>query len=177
MFDKKTMIRVLMRLDKDEHIITWINKGVYYINDGKECTEETIINYYTENDSGMFIGNTLFKSLDIIIDYGEPIEILSSRTVANKKIRGIKLYKYDSIVVDPEIIGLLEVLEKNRHCDDLGIKAKYICDCVDKYYDVSLELVLANKKYQLSTILKLRDFLQQDNIPNQCVEIFIKYNK
>lgn len=35
MFDKRTMIRVLMHLDKDEHIITF-----YYVNDGSECTEE-----------------------------------------------------------------------------------------------------------------------------------------
>ena len=67
MIDIKTMNKILNRLES-EGVIAGVSKGVYYINDGNDCTEEKIVDYYTGIDgiNGMLSGDSLFYDLGLI---------------------------------------------------------------------------------------------------------------
>lgn len=177
MFDKRTMIRVLMRLDKDEHIISWVDKGVYYVNDGSECTEEKIVSHYTEEGRGMLLGGALFKELGIVSKYDGPIEVLTNKSVANKTIGNIKIIKSDSLLIDYKMIALLEILEKCNMPDDMMKVARLVDKYLDYYLDMAFDLVIPHMTYKTYTIYKLANLLDNKGKVNHCIESFKKYHE
>lgn len=181
MIDKRTMIRILMRLDKDEHIITWIDKGVYFVNDGTECDENKIINWYTKDRSGCLIGGFLLKKLGIVDEYDGPIEVLTRRTVANKTIGNIKIVRTKMLSIGSskkELITILEIVEKAKltNCNLLKMTEE-ISKRLYAYDDLTFELIVCDEKYKASTIVRLESLLKEKGKENRCMEIFMKNYK
>lgn len=177
MFDKRTMIRVLMRLDKDEHIISWVDIVVYYVNDGSKCTEEKIVSHYTEQGRGMLLGGALFKKLGIVSKYDGPIEVLTNKSVANKTIGNIKIIKSDSLLIDYKMIALLEILEKCNMPDDMMKVATLVDKYLDYYLDLAFDLAISHVTYKTYTIYKLANLLENKGKVNHCIELFKKYHE
>ena len=64
MVPDKTLMKVLNRLE-DEGLLLSIAKGLYFINDGSEYSNEKLIEYYGLKDRGIATGYVLFNNLGL----------------------------------------------------------------------------------------------------------------
>ena len=181
MIEPNTYGRILLRLEKD-NTITCVSKGVYYINDGAECTQEKLLNYYTGNYSGMYICKSLFEKLGLIKKADDTITILSRKVKNNKNIGNIKIEKSDiSIFMDYEI-NIFSFLEIFEHLRDGGtVDTNKLIEIapglIRNYRDDSFTEIIKSRKYHHSTILKYKNSLDSANIKNNVLKIFEKCGK
>ena len=181
MIETNTYGRILLRLEKD-NTITCVSKGVYYINNGNECTQEKLLKYYIGNYSGMYIGKSLFEKLGLIQKVDDTITILSRKVKNNKNVGNIKIEKSDiSIFMDYEIniISILEIFEHLR--DDGSVDTNKLLEIapmlIHSYREDSFTEIIKNRKYHHSTIMKYKNSLDSANIKNNVLNIFEECGK
>ena len=78
------------------------------------------------------------------------------------------------------IISALELLEKgsNNIIDCDCIKTIVVLEkCLLEYHNFLFEDIIRNHKYSNITILKLQDKLNRLLIPDNCVEIYLKFKR
>ena len=64
MIPDKTIMKVLNRLE-DEGLLLSVAKGLYFINDGREYSNDELIDYYGLKDRGIAVGYVLFNNLGL----------------------------------------------------------------------------------------------------------------
>ena len=174
MIDIKTMNKILNRLES-EGVIAGVSKGVYYINDGNECTEEKIIDYYTGIDgtNGMLSGDSLFYDLCLIGEKPKTTTVISGKTCINRHIGDIYIEKANHyLVLDKEILTMLEMYD-NLNAPYNPIRfAEVIMTCIKAYNDTYFKSALKTKSYKYSTVLKVAKLLDDAKIENRVLEIY-----
>ena len=60
----KTLMKVLNRLE-DEGLLLSVAKGLFFINDGTEYSNEKLVEYYGLSDRGIATGYVLFNDLGL----------------------------------------------------------------------------------------------------------------
>ena len=180
MIPDKTLMKVLNRLEV-EGLLLSIAKGLYFINDGNEYSNNKLIEYYGLNDRGIATGYVLFNNLGLT-DYKDDSVVIYTNElgIKSKTIGNIQLKKMDLVSFDHKtksIITALELLEKgfNNIIDCDCIKTIVVLEkCLLEYYDFLFEDIIRNHKYSNITILKLQEQLNRLLISNKCVEIYLK---
>ena len=183
MIPDKTLMKVLNRLE-DEGLLLSIAKGLYFINDGTEYSNDKLIDYYGLKDRGIAVGYTLFYNLGLTNYKDDNVVIYTNELgIKSKTIGNIQLKKMDLVSFDHKtksIITALELLEKgfNNIIDCDCIKTIVVLEkCLLEYHDFLFEDIIRNHKYSNITILKLQEQLNRLLIPNNCVEIYLKMKR
>ena len=183
MIPDKTLMKVLNRLE-DEGLLLSVAKGLYFINDGTEYSNEKLIDYYGLNDRGIAVGYVLFNNLELTGYKDDEVVIYTNELgIKSKTIGNIQLKKMDLVSFDHKtksIITALELLEKgfNNIIDCDCIKTIVILEkCLLEYHDFLFEDIIRNHKYSNITILKLQEQLNRLLIQNNCVEIYLKIKR
>ena len=115
MIPDKTLMKVLNRLE-DEGLLLSIAKGLYFINDGTEYSNDKLIDYYGLKERGIAVGYVLFNNLGLT-DYKDYSVVIYTNElgIKSKTIGNIQLKKMDLVSFDHKtksIITALELLEK-----------------------------------------------------------------
>ena len=174
MIDIKIMNRLLNRLE-GEGIIIGVSKGVYYINDGNECTEEKIIDYYLGFDGscGMMLGNSLFYEFGLIYEKPDITTVLSGKTCINRHIGNIFIEKTKShLVNEKEILTVLEIYEKLKVPYDPSKLFEIVKRCCKVYHDIYFKSALSTRMYKYSTVMKLAKILDDAHVENNVLKIY-----
>lgn len=181
MIPYKTLLKIINRLE-DERILTCVAKGVYLINDEDTVLDDAIIRRYIADSRGMFVGNTMFNDLGITQTESDVIEVYTNRlTVDHKTIDNYQLTRVDipfTETVEP-IVMLLECIENGYKLQDISIiqLRNAVDELAERYSDQAFTVICGTMKYQYSTIITLKELLDQKGISNTCKEIFERYNK
>ena len=183
MIPDKTLMKVLNRLE-DEGLLLSVAKGLYFINDGTEYSNDKLIDYYGLSDRGIAVGYTLFNNLGLTDYKDDNVVIYTNKLgIKSKTIGNIQLKKMDLVSFDHKtksIITALELLEKgfNNIIDCDCIKTIVILEkCLLEYHNFLFEDIIRNHKYSNITILKLQEQLNRLLIPNNCIEIYLKIKR
>ncbi len=176
----KTLLKILNRLE-EEHIITSVSKGIYYIGT-EQLDENDIISKYTANGKGMLVGYSLFNEIGLTEFKDDKIEIYSNaisantHTVGRISIKRIDL-KFNEKIVD--LIALLEILDAVADIEDCDYIAYLnITTILSRCYtDGLFERIIKAIKYQYSTISRLNDLLHNNCVENDCLNLYNKVVK
>ncbi len=172
---EKTYYKILERLVRQMDIVH-LTKGLYY-RPNKNADgiipigEEDIIEYYVSEESGMIIGEGLFKQKGITADTADTIEILSNNMKEEKKHIGRIEVRKAKMVLDSNTIPMVETLEilqnynKVKHVNKNRLLA-YIKRFSEQYSDEVAEYVIERKKYKKSTIAFLERMLTWYGVEN-----------
>ena len=172
----KTLLKILNRLE-EEGVVSCISKGVYQINAEGQNADDAIIDRYISDGHGMFSGYAMFNNLEITDSQSEPIEIYTNRISTNvKNIGKYKLIKID-IPYTPQIITmitLLDCIEKGHSVIDANlIKLHDVIETMAQdYSDVIFTLVIGIIPYHYSTMVTLKELLDNIGIKNDCIGIY-----
>ena len=176
----KTLMKVLNRLEEDGLLLK-VAKGLYFINDGTEYSEEKLISYYGESNRGIVIGYPLYNKLEIsnhkdneTIIYTNELGI-KSKTVGKIQLKKMNLFRFEE--TEKSIITALEILDKGFDniidCDVMKT-IQVLQQCVLKYNDFAFEMIIKNHKYCNTTVFKLSEQLQRLLVSNKCLIIYLK---
>ena len=174
----KTFCKILSRLE-EEGILKTYSKGVYLINSDKE-TEDPIIAFYANDNTGLVIGYTMYNDLGVSAHTEKPIVIYTNAMDTTTKNIGddYRLVLFESLMDEriKKLIICLELIEnKNDIIDrDLYRMNEILIDYLQDYSDSALEEILESHKYQYSTIVTLDECLKNLNIKNHAIDIAIK---
>lgn len=181
-FPFKTFCKILNRLE-EEGIIKTTSKGIYSINCDND-NEDSILNFYTNDESGLVVGYKLYNDLGITTHQESPIVIYTNAMNTTVKNIGDKyrLELFDLIMFDEHIKKLIICLEliqnKIKIIDvDLFKLASILMDYLQDYHDIDLEMILNKHKYQYSTLISLEELLTKLNIKNRVMDIAREYLK
>lgn len=178
----KTFCKILNRLEEEGTIKT-TSKGIYSINCDND-NEDSILNFYANDESGLVVGYKLYNDLGITNHQESPIVIYTNTMNTTVKKIGDKyrLELFDLIMFDEHIKKLIICLElienKNKIIDaDLFKLASILMDYLQDYHDIDLEMILNKHKYQYSTLISLEELLTKLNIKNRVIDIAREYLK
>lgn len=170
-----TYYKILERMVKNKELAR-IAKGLYVIPKQTEFgiityNEQKILNYYLENNNGLYKGYYLFNHLGLTTQISKNIELYSTNlNQETKRINNIRIQKIN-IELNEEnksLIELLEVLENYNKIEDLNQKKffSYIKGSVKFYNESNLKNILRNEKYKKSTLAFLEVILNKYNVKN-----------
>ena len=181
----KTLMKVLNRLE-DEGLLLSIAKGLYFIYDGREYSNDKLIDYYGLKDRGIVTGYVLFNNLgltnykdDNVVTYTNELG-MKSKTIGNIQLKKMDLVSFDHRT--KSIILASELLEKGFNniidCDCIKtiVVLENVCWNIMTSYFL-FEDIVRNHKYLNLTILKLQEKLNRLLIPNNCVESYLKIKR
>ena len=124
-------------------------------------SEKEIIAAFTQNNTGMVVGYTMYNAMNLTTQVSKNIQINTSALDEQKKqIGNVFLQKYD-IVFSPEVVrvvAILEVLQNYNKIEDLNEpQFKKLCAEFAEHYDEKVcEYVLSNIPYSEQTIARLK---------------------
>ena len=154
-----------------------IAKGTYYRpKEGKygiiPPSEKEIISAFTESNSGMIVGYSLFNHLKLTTQIPKTVEMLSSKMdQQTKSIRNVLLHFCD-LEYTPDVedmVRMLEVLQNFDRIQDLN-SAQFVNYCekfVLMYSDKVFVDVNSKKRYKKRTISFLKNILDFYDVPNE----------
>ena len=174
MIEIKTFSKILNRLE-EEGLITKISKGVYFINDGSECNEEKIVNYYTgeDNYNGILIGDSLLYKLGLVSTKPVVTELISQKALINRNIGNIRINKVKHYsCTSIETIIMLEIMENLKEPFDQSKYVMIMMKNAEMYSDLWFECAIQTRKYKYSTIQSLSQMLTNMGKDNKMIEIF-----
>ena len=153
-----------------------VSKGVYYIGD-KVVDEELLVTEYVANGKGMFVGYQLFNDIGISTYQDDKTEIYTNNINSNQKNIGKFNLKYIDIVFEDSIVDLISLLEtidagySIKECNFIAYK-KTLDVLSHSYTDKYFQRVVESIRYKFSTIRVLTELLKQNEIKNNCLEIY-----
>lgn len=171
----KTLLKILNRLEF-EGVLSPVSKGVYYIGD-KVVDEELLVTEYVANGKGMFVGYQLFNDIGISTYQDDKTEIYTNNINSNQKNIGKFNLKYIDIVFEDSIVDLISLLEtidagySIKECNFIAYK-KTLDVLSHSYTDKYFQRVVESIRYKFSTIRVLTELLKQNEIKNNCLEIY-----
>ena len=144
-------------------------KGIYYIPAFSKyglvpLSDEQIISAFTENETGMVIGYSLYNSYNLTTQISKNINILSSsleglsKTIKNVQIKQLSI---DFTIEVRNMISALEILQNFYNIEDLNYTTfiEYSKTIADNFQEEVFETVLSKTHYKKSTISFLKDIL------------------
>lgn len=170
-----TYYKILERMVKNNEIAR-ISKGIYVIPKKTEFglitySEKKILNFYLENNNGLYKGYYLYNHLGLTTQISKITEIYSS--ILDQETKSINNFRIQKINIElneenKSLIELLEVLENYDKIEDLNLNnfISYIKKSIKFYNETNLKYILRNKKYKKSTIAFLEVILYKFNIKN-----------
>lgn len=183
MIPHKTLMRILNRLE-DEGLLLTVGKGLYFINDETDYSDDKLIKYFTSNDRGMVVGYALYNELGLT-DYNEKEITIYTNAIGTKtkNTKNIHLKKVDLPFfskADRSIIIVLELLEYgfNNIIDCDVIKTINVLQrCLLNYSDFVFEDIVSIINYSNTTVVKLEEQLNRLGVTNKCIDIFLSKKK
>ena len=137
----------------------------YFIGKGTDLpSEKEIIATFTENDTGMVVGYTMYNAMRLTTQVSKNIQIYTSALDEQKKqIGNVFLQKYD-MVFSPQVVrvvAILEVLQNYNKIEDLNETQfqKLCAEFAGQYDEEVCEYVLSNIPYSEQTIALLKTIL------------------
>ena len=133
-------------------------------SDDKLPSEKEIITAFTQNNTGMVVGYTMYNAMRLTTQISKNIQIYTSALDEQKKqIGNVFLQKYD-MIFSPEVVrtvSILEVLQNYNKIEDLNeSQFKNLCAEFTGQYDEEVcEYVLSNIPYSERTIALLKAIL------------------
>ena len=130
-------------------------------SDGKLPSEKEIITAFTQKNTGMVVGYTMYNAMHLTTQVSKNIQIYTSALDEQKKqIGNVFLQKYD-MVFSPEVVrmvAMLEVLQNYNRIEDLNkSQFKKLCaEFAGQYDEKVCEYVLSNISYSEQTIVRLK---------------------
>ena len=108
---EKTYYKSLERLVKQKELVH-LTKGLYYrpyVDKGEivPISTENIVAYYTDDLSGVVVGEALYEKAGIIEAKSSNIEVLSNRLTDNQKAVGDVLVKRVDLVLNDDTIPVI----------------------------------------------------------------------
>lgn len=154
-------------------LISRISKGLYGINPSKE----NIIKHYTYKNSGMIVGELMYKN-NGLINYSNDIVIYSKTlNYSVKRIDNITIIKHD-LCYTKDIVNYVELFEIIEHFDSINnINKEKFWEMViyfkNNYNDLDTKYILDNIKYKKRTIASIKYILDHYNIDNS-LSLYLK---
>ena len=151
----------------DNHITIRREKYMrnYLIDGGTDLpSEKEIIATFTQNDTGMVVGYTMYNAMRLTTQVSKNIQIYTSALNEQKKqIGNVHLQKCD-MVFSTEVVrtvSILEVLQNYNKIEDLNeVQYHKLCADFARDYDEKVcEYVLSNIPYSEQTIALLKSIL------------------
>ena len=133
-------------------------------SDGKLPSEKEIITAFTQNNTGMVVGYTMYNEMRLTTQVSKNIQIYTSALDEQKKqIGNVFLQKYD-MIFSPEVVrvvAILEVLQNYNRIEDLNeSQFKKLCaEFAGQYDEKVCEYVLSSIPYSKQTIALLKAIL------------------
>lgn len=133
-------------------------------SDGKLPSEKEIITAFTQNNTGMVVGYTMYNAMRLTTQVSKNIQIYTSALDEQKKqIGNVFLQKYD-MVFSPQVVrvvAILEVLQNYNKIEDLNETQfqKLCAEFAGQYDEEVCEYVLSNIPYSEQTIALLKAIL------------------
>ena len=130
-------------------------------SDGKLPSEKEIITAFTQNNTGMVVGYTMYNAMRLTTQISKNIQIYTSELDEQKKqIGNVFLQKYD-MVFSPAVVrmvAMLEVLQNYNRIEDLNkSQFKKLCaEFAGQYDEKVFEYVLSNISYLEQTVARLK---------------------
>ena len=157
-------------------IIIHLTKGLYYRPEKYKgnnipISKERIVEYYVSNNSGIIVGEQMFRQKGIVTQNSDDIKILSSNLKEEKKhIDNIEVQKIDVTLNENTIpiIETMEILQNYNKLQEMNRKSflTYMRNFTEKYSDESAKYVIENRKYKKSTIAFLERMLTWYGVEN-----------
>lgn len=168
MLEETTFFKIIERMCKSGELIK-LSKGIYHLPKQSKygiipISDSDIISAFTENETGMVIGYTMYNSLNLTTQIPKTIDVLSSSLDGIlKSIRNVIVHKCSlnySHTVKIMIQGL-EIFQNLHIIQDINYGAfiKFAKVFADNYSDDIFELVYAAQRYKKATISFARDVL------------------
>jgi len=172
---ERTYYKILERLVIQGELVH-LTKGMYYRpykNNGKiiPISTEDILSYYTENSTGVIVGDWLYEKAGIIEAKSDTVEVLSNKLTDNqKKIGNVAVRKVDMVLNEGTIavIETMEILQNYQKLENPrnGRLLAYMKRFAESYDEETTEYVLTNRKYKKSSIAFLHQILEWYAVKN-----------
>ncbi len=153
-----------------------IAKGVYYRPKvGKYGTvppsEREIVLAFTENETGMEIGYTLYNALNLTTQVPKTVTVLSSALEGfSKSIRNVVIERQELQFTEPvkNMVGALEVFQNFSQIQDISYSGflTFTKAFAKNFSNEAFEEVNRTKKYQKSTIAFAQEVLRHYEVEN-----------
>lgn len=172
----KTLLKILNRLE-EENIVHTVSKGVYSIGELKSGNQPNVLKQYTADGKEMIVGYMLYHKIGIT-NYHSPVTEIYTNAMksAHKNIENYHLTRVDLTFTDDviEMVALLEVLKRMYNIIDCNIfKIEDAIKLLLPIYSDSLfRKVISEIKYPFSVAYNLNKRLQENNIQNNCVNVY-----
>lgn len=153
-----------------------IAKGVYYRPKvGKYGTvppsEKEIVSAFTENETGMEIGYTLYNALNLTTQVPKTVTVLSSALEGfSKSIRNVVIERQELQFTEPikNMVGALEVFQNFSRIQDISYPGflSFTKTFAENFSSEAFEEVNRTMKYQKSTIAFAQEVLRHYQVEN-----------
>ncbi len=153
-----------------------IAKGVYYRPKvGKYGTvppsEREIVSAFTENETGMEIGYTLYNALNLTTQVPKTVTVLSSALEGfSKSIRNVVIERQELQFTEPvkNMVGALEVFQNFSQIQDINYSGflMFTKAFAENFSNEAFEEVNRTMKYQKSTIAFAQEVLRHYEVEN-----------
>lgn len=164
--------KMLERMTKYEQLIR-LAKGVYWRPEEGNLVldKQAVIDFYAKEQSGIVVGEALYKEKHIIEKNNPQIVILSKKLREDKKHIGDICVEKIDIEINDETIPVVQTLEilqnynkiENRNQNRFLVYMKHFAE---HYSDEATKYVIENKKYKKSTVAFMQRMLSWHGIDN-----------
>lgn len=134
-------------------------------------SEAQILKAFTDNDSGIIVGYTLYNHLGLTTQVSKRTEVFSHNLEQDTKTIGsicVSRHRLDYSKPVSDTVAMLEVLKHFNEIQDMNYKIfiEYAKEFANNYRQDVFEYVSAEIKYQKRTIAFLREILNYYGISN-----------